>query len=352
LRGKYFNYYLLSFFNKERPVNNGQLIHVFHAKRTPSMFYLIEKNKWHHGFNLAKHFKRNHLEKMIQTLAQKQWLRAKDKGYLLTDSGEKAYLSFFNERYYPHDLQTFSYISVRNPFFSRLQLFVQVFSELSYKNAHYSPVIKHPHHQENVRQLFLQFEGKTERVFQQWLKEQSFLFKKLPASHADILASQLSGHDIVGETQTQLAQALNMNSIEYNFYQQSLIEELIELILNHKKKTPIINSIFKQIHKETNYGLSQSTYQSYLLLREGYTIEAIASRRGVKANTVREHILEMAFVFHDFPYRNFVPETLYKALNQGFETTKDYDYRQALEENNEMEFMHFRLVELERMRTL
>jgi len=314
------------------------------------MFYLMEKKQWHHGFLLAKHLKRDRLETIIQSLANKQWLTAKDKGYLLTPRGEEACSSYFDNHYYPKPLQSFSYTSARSPFWSRLQLFVQVFSELSYKNTHFAPVIKHPHHQENVRQLFSEFKGKTEEVFQQWLKEQGFLFNNLLAEHADILASQLSGHEVVGETQTKLAQELEMDNLEYYLFQQSLIEELIELILAHKDKVPITARIFEQVHKEANYGLSGSTYQSFQLLTEGHTIAAIARKRGVKVNTVREHILEMAFVFQDFPYKKFVPKSLYQALNQGFKTVEDYNYQQAFEEHEAMEFMHFRLVELERMR--
>jgi len=352
LQGTYFSYYLLSFFNKKQPVNSGQIIHVFQGKRTPSMFYLIEKNKWHHGFMLAKGLERDRLETIIQSLAKKQWLKAQDKGYLLTALGEEAGSTYFDNHYYPKALQSFSYTSARSPFWSRLQLFVQVFSELSYKNTHYAPIIKHPHHQENVRQLFSEFKGKTEEVFQQWLKEQGFLFNNLPSEHADILASQLSGHQVVGETQTKLAKELDMANLEYYLYQQTLIEELIGLILNYEEKVPIMSQIFKQVHKEANYGLSGSTYQSFQLLTEGHTIAAIAQKRGVKVNTVREHILEMAFVFREFPYEEFVPKSLYKSLNQGFKTVENYNYQQAFEENEEMEFMHFRLVELERMRAL
>ena len=59
----------------------------------------------------------------------------------------------------------------------------------------------------------------------------------------------------------------------------------------------------------------------------------------------------MSFVLYDFPYPAFVPETLYQDLNRAFEKNEDYSYKEAKNDFENLEFIYYRLVELERMRT-
>lgn len=343
-------YYLLSYFRKERATSLSQILHVFHAKRTPSMFYMIEVNHWHHGFSYDSTMKRETLKRIIQTLLQKKSIKEESKGYVLTDAGAERHDTYFKDHYYPQQIQSFQNANVRQPFWSRLQLFVQVFSELSYQNVAYTPVIKHPHHQENVRQLFQQFPDKNEKLLDQWFYEQQFLFSKLEVQQANVLASQLTGHAVIGKTNAQVAETLEMTRNEFYFYQQDVIERLIQLIQNYQSKLNLMPVILNQLHQETNIGLSMSTKTTYELIKQGHDMQQIARLRSIKENTVREHILEMAFIFPNFPYRQFIPKKFYKQLHQQFKHKKDYNYRQAMAENEALEFMHFRLVELERMR--
>lgn len=350
MNDEYTQFYILSFFNKEKITSVSQILHIFHAKRTPSMFYVIEINDWHHGFALTSTVNRDDLEKTIQILLQKRCIIEKGKGYILTSIGKQECSAYFKSHYFPQKIKTFINANVRQSFWNRLQLFIQVFSELSYKNAQYTPVIKHPHHQESVRQLFQQFPTERDEIFSKWVAEQSFLFEKLEINQANVLASQLTGHGVIGGTASQIATELQMMPREFYFYLQDAIEILLQVIRDHEATVSLTAAILKQVDQEENFGLSASTRQTYELIKKGETIEQIARRRSIKENTVYEHILEMAFIFRNFPSNNFIPENIYTYLHKRFDEKKDYDYRQAMEENDAIKFMHFRLVELERMR--
>ena len=348
--GEYWLYYILSYFNQKRKVNISQLLHVFHAKRTPSMFYIIEINHWHHGFSISKKITRNDLQQTIHLLLQKQYLQAEKNGYLLTNRGEEAYRLYFKKHYYPKNIKTFTNTKVWLPFWNRLQLFTQVFSELSYKNPQYIPIIKHPYHQENIRLLFQKYQDKKGALLKQWVEEQQLLFEHLEEEQADVLASLLTGHNIIGVTKAQITEKLQMESLEFDFFLQDVIEAVIYIVNEKPAQLALTNLLLEQLYQETNWGLSASTSDTYQLLEKGYNIRKIANMRSIKENTVREHILEMAFVFNDFPYQNFIPKDTYQHLNQRFEEEKTYHYRQAMQEKEGLEFMHYRLVELERMR--
>ena len=65
-----FSFYILSYFDLKRLTNISQLLHVFHGKRTPSMFYRMEKNRWHSGFQLSTSIQIEHLEKIVNILKE------------------------------------------------------------------------------------------------------------------------------------------------------------------------------------------------------------------------------------------------------------------------------------------
>ncbi len=350
MRGEYWFYYILSYFNQERPVTTSQLLHVFQGKRTPSMFYMMEANQWHHGFSYNTSITRQDLQQTLQLLLQKQYLQEEKKGYLLTNKGAEECHLYFETHYYPQNIKTFTYTNVRLPFWNQLQLFTQVFSEFSYHNTQYVPVIKHPYYQENIRLLFQGQKDKKETLLKQWSGEQQFLFERLEEKQANVLANLLTGHHILGETKAQIAEKLQMELLAFDFYLQDILETVITLVQKNSSPLVLLNMILKQLHLATNLGLSASTKDTYQLLKKGYTIPKIANVRSIKENTVREHILEMAFVFNNFPYQSFVPTPIYQYLNKRFEEEENYHYRQAMQEKETLEFMHYRLVELERMR--
>ena len=342
-------YYILSLFHSQRATSSSQLLHTFQGKRTPSMFYLVERNGWHHAFARFNNSSDKEIEKILEGLFQKGLISQIDKGFILTEKGQLISNEFFENRYYPR-ASSFATVNIWKAFWDRYQLFVQTFSEMSYKNNRYVPIIKSPQHQENVRLLFQQFHHDKELLLKNWIKEQHFLFEHLDESRANVLMEQLTGHERVGETKGQIQRQLDMEVLEYSFYHQDTIEELLNIIQQHPEELAISYAILNQLQVETNYGLSVSTRASFQLLGEGYSISDIANIRRLKENTVREHILELAFVLFDFPFKAFIPEKVYQDLKQAFEKNEDYSYKEAKSEFKDIEFMYYRLVELERMR--
>lgn len=351
MQENYFNYYILSYFKVEKVTRISQILHVLRGKRTPSMFYLTEISHWHHGFLTDNRIERGELEKIIKSFSNNNLLLQKEKGYLLTAEGKERLVEYFAGRYYPNKIKCFSNLSLRNPYWDRLQLFTQVFSEYSYENSKYIPTIKNPAHQENVKQLFRAVDGNIDFILNQWMKEQECLFAQMDELKADVLVNLLTGHKKIGKTQGQIAKELKMEVDEFSFYLRDVLEELIQSIKENRKEFPMLYEILKQTNEEVFLGLSQSTYQSYQMLQQGANIHQVASYRNIKENTVKEHILEMAFILEIFPVQNFMSEQIYEYLNQQFEKQEDYSFKQAVTSNKAIEFYQFRLVELERMRS-
>ena len=350
MEDEYLQFYILSYFDLKKVTTVSQIIHVFHAKRTPSMFYLVEVNGWHHGFSLTNKMTREQLSRSVRYLAENSYLIEKEKGYILTNKGYQSCREYFESHRYPQNIKSFANAKIRVPFWDRYQLFTQVFSEYSYQNIKYIPIVKHPLHQENVRQLFHQFNSNKEQLLKQWCTEQRLLLEQMDGQLADALVNQLTGHESIGKTRAQLADDYQMTSWEFVFYFMDAIEEMIQFIQKNKDELLLNREILKVLHQETYLGLSASTFNTYKLLKKGLSLSEIATQRSIKINTVREHILEMAFTFEKFPYQRFVPSRIYKSLRHGFDEVENFSYQYAANEINQLEFMHYRLVELERLR--
>lgn len=351
MREKYFDYYILSYFNLQKITKLSQILHVLRGKRTASMFYLTEVNHWHHGFSIEKRIEKTDLKKIIHMFLQKNLLMKKEEGYLLTNKGKDQLTTYFDEHYFPKTTE-FSNLSLYRLFWERIQLFTQVFSEYSYQNTQYVPIIKNPIHQENIRKLFSTGKKNIDGFFNQWVEEQNLVFQTMDTEKSDILANILTGHNEVGKTRTQIAKELAMGEYEFNFYLRDLLEEVLEIIKSNRKQYPLNYEIVMQLNEEVFLGLSQSTYQTYRMLKQGLSITQIARKRQLKESTVKEHILELAFIIKGFPVQAFVSDKLYTDLYKEFQNHSDYRFKQAVLDFEGLEFYQFRLVELERMRSV
>lgn len=346
---EYFHYFLLSLFNQETPSKASQLIHVLHGRRTPSMLFKVEQEKLYPAFGLFKSLTKDQLNQYLKTLTVKTLIDGSDKeGYKLSPNGKKALDHFFTEKTYPSKVESLETATFRIPFFYQFQLVAQIFSEVTYRNKYYSPAIKDPTHQVAVKEWLASLQEPMSDLSAQWAKELVSLLETLSEVDALVLVGKLTGHDLVGQTNRQLADELSLDSIELYILLDQAIEQLIRAIEN--SQCELFKSFLKQIKKDHYYGLSKSTYFTALYIQKEQTIEEIAFKRKLKLNTIREHILEIALVQRTFNFKPFIPDDIYFKLNQTFEKNPELTYPQAKNENESLQFMWYRLVEIERIR--
>ena len=346
----YFSYYLLTYFQTDKEVSISQVLHTLRGKKTPSMYYLTEINQWHHGFSIAKRIEEKDIKNIVEAAYQEKWLRKKEKGFLLTPLGKEIIEEYFESHYYPEFIHSFNNIDVYGAFWERLQLFSQVFSEYSYYNMNYTAVIKNPQHQEKIRLLFQTSLRNKSSALKDWTTEQYFIFEKLPEEKANLLANSLTGHEVIGKTRNQLADEFKMEKNELNFYLRDSLAEIIQLIQKYPNNLVITNKLLENTQKDYYFSMSESTYRTFEMLKNGKEISEIARFRRIKKNTVKEHLLEIAFVLDRFPTKAFVPKEIYGFLSKRFQERPFYSYREAVTDLKNLEFYHYRLVELERMR--
>lgn len=345
---EYFLHYLTSLFKEKEPLKLAQLIHVFQGRRTPSMLYIVEK---HHLFSAFEHLPqltRDQLKHCLDRLVERKWVRIEGEEYYLTSNGREHITNYFVSHSYPSAITSLQYAKARQPFWERFQLVSQVFSEKRYKNTDYSPVVKHPSHQDGVK-IWLHEQGQELiEVTDQWIEEVTKVFEQLGDPCATFLALQLAGHGQTGQTRRQVAEAYNYTLYESSYYLENALEQMLQFI--QKGDFPLLGSLLKDIQKETHRGLTASTYQTALYLTKGFSLQEIARERQLKVSTIHEHLLEIAFIQPHFSYEKYVPKKMYKELQEIFAQELWRPYREVKEMISDLPFLFYRLVQLERMR--
>jgi len=350
VKDDYFFYFILSLFKENSGTNSGQIENVLRGRKTPTILYLTEKNKWFPAYNLFPKVERNDIDKCIEILHTNGWIKYIDKKFNLTINGRSVLRDYFKNHAYPSSIDKISSRKIRKNFFEKYQFLTQIFSEMKYNNKQYSPISKSPKLQIWVKHFLKKVSSKINHkslIEDVWIEENIKIFSKLSESSSYLLSKLLTGHKVLGYTFNQLIRDNNWSRLEFYILLQNAIEELMKVI--HLEEVVVLNEVLNSAQKDNYYGLSKSAFQTAVYIGQNYPIQTIASKRGLKSNTIKEHILEISFIQKDFDFRVYIPDTIYYQLNRLFEE-RELAYKEANQILDGLEFMHFRLVELERLR--
>ena len=97
-----------------------------------------------------------------------------------------------------------------------------------------------------------------------------------------------------------------------------------------------------------NSPLSQSANQTLLLYQQGMSISQIAQKRGIKANTVREHLLEAAIVYPEsIDWDRALPVSIRTQLAERYQgKIVDWQFDPEIVPGGPAAFYYFRLYQL------
>lgn len=335
--------FILANFSTEQGLKVSQLIHILNGKRTPSVFYMTVRKNLCSVYGLFPYLKRNQLKLIVDRLKKDEKLCEHDDGLYLTSKGRKEIQKFKEEYYYPHFIDSFKYTMLRNPLWQHIQLFSQIASYWSYQEQQFTPLIRDEKVQENVREILSRYRDEFK---DNWVAEQYAIFSACQSSEADFLIRGLSGFRSWGDTFVEMSADQKGGPWETHLKQQDFIDHYIQLAqeLNLTFHQRIIDWVFQTY----SAGLSPSTYQSIQMISQGFSLRQIASMRHLKLNTIREHVLEAAFVHPQYSYSRLIDERTYQSLQQLFQDNEQLRYRDAKEHLPDLVFMDFRLVEMER----
>ncbi|WP_018658653.1 helix-turn-helix domain-containing protein [Allofustis seminis] len=339
--------YILSFFN-ENVLKSNQLIHIFQGKRTPSILYRVEIQQLHPLFNLYPLVKKDALDGLFLKFERKNWIEQHEKGYRLMSEGTQITHAFCNQEKIYH-VSHLRWNSYWHHFFEYWQFLTQIFSEASFANIRYRPVVTNHFIQEWVKRWLHLQQGTVHENSPQWQEELRHILSHLEETEANFISMHLSGHERIGWIRTQIMHELNEPLDKYAIYLNATVQKMMNII-NYSTALPLHKNFLDNLKLLYYNGLSKSTWESLKYLQHNQSFFEVAKIRRIKVGTIYEHLLEAALIDPEFEFDCYIrPEVKYKII-QILQERPLLGFKSLKMEVPEVLFMEYRLVQLEQLR--
>lgn len=341
------SHYLISQLTENSQVTARQLHLISQGRRTASVLFNIEKNRLFSIYSLFQHWTSNDWNKVVQFFEQNNWISLDGEIIRLTEKGLSIKEAFKEEHPYLVPINSLKYAKTREDMWVRFIFINQIVSEYRYNNAHYNPYVKTIVEQQQTKKWLKKQGPSLDVLSDKWIKEVFTFLNTLSDQHASICTDLLVGHKQTGLTKRQVMEKYKLSDTHLSILLMHMMEELRCF---SKGNSPLLWDLFLTVHKETDFGLSNSTYQTFKMLEDGKTILQVGRMRKLKESTIKDHIIEIVLVIKWQGYKRFIPPRDYQAIHEMFDARPDLLYSEARSVREDLEFFWFRLIEIERMR--
>lgn len=335
------DYFILALFAHGYKVRPTTLFQLLKGRRTVSVLiygYLYDSLSY---LGIFPELKEDAFQKIMNELASKKCLQTfSDDEVQITEAGLiLAQKKLTLLRNYPLDNYRFGRVDQET---WRLLLFsVQVVSERSYKNSQYLPIETTPLYTIPLKR-WLHGARQQPDFVAAYQQEWHFLLHKVGNHTAEQIVRQFSGHELLGETIQQVSEQR-----AYGLLEKHLQHRIFTLIEAYQSNCPWLWSL---IEPNLERSRNQSMLKTKQSLDQGLSFGEIVQRRGVKASTIQDHLLELALIQADFPFQMFLEPNSRAFLAELSTDYRTWRYRELRGKFNELDYFTFRLYQLQRKR--
>jgi uncharacterized protein YpbB len=250
---------------------------------------------------------RGGFERLASKLHESQLIaELEPERYVLTEEGHSRLSEFFKQKPFPASLNGWLYGSSVENLWKRISLLVQVLSHYIRAEQKYYPVQREREVQRWIKSFLSEPSAPLNDLNQLLFSELISLVKQETfPDNPEILICRLTGGDYIGLTRGQAADKFNLNEDEYWFRFLNLLHYMVNEVNDHKSSYPLLYSMMSDLVPEIS--LTQSSEETYKLLKRGFNIKHIAEIRRLKESTIEDHIVEIALNDKGFSIEEFVP---------------------------------------------
>ena len=292
---------LLKIFSK---LNNDRTIsaayHLLRGKRSGQTIQDVGIFKLHEFFCLLPKLSRKKFDIEVDKMMEEGFLIINDDNghFSMTAKGLEKGIEDL-----PCTFYSWNYRGNEHIFFGRLSLVIQALSYQSSNTKQFIPIQRDEQIQHFARAFLLQNKYQAGHLQQELFREITESIEILPISllQKELLINRLTGNHMPGLTWQQLAFDANMSEMDVQLlYISALHNWLLEIPNNHTYLGQIAENI------QVDIVLTESTFQTVKLFKQGHSISEIAALRSLKESTIEDHIVEYAMNETTFPFENFV----------------------------------------------
>lgn len=275
----------------KRSIQTVQDAHIYQLKK----FYGINRSLQKRDFDME-----------VNTLVSEQLLNLDEAMCCSVTAKGDDWLKEHDEVLNFDDFDGLHYHAASPVFSERLLLLIQTLSNSC--NNHYSfiPVIDKTPILHWVKIVFKQLKQNKESYSNQLHHDLHKLLNTFSDEEASIYVDRFSGYNHYGKSKDQLAKDFQKDKLDIPFIIERMNHSMLNKIFMEAHALPAIGLLIKDLRNKQF--ITNSARKTYQLLLENTSVNWISKIRGLKENTVYDHVVEVALFTHDFPIEQYVPE--------------------------------------------
>lgn len=194
----------------------------------------------------------------------------------------------------------------------RLSLLTQVASNITFQETKYIPIQKNID-VHNWLKNFLSYSSiPKQKLGEVLFSELVDCLEQARDINPAILVFRLTGYQQIGLTSAQTAKMLNVDSIQYHLEFINILHFLIQTVEEKPSHFSVLSSLL--VNLEQRDSLTLSSRKTWTLLKQGFSLDEIASFRNLKISTIEDHLVEFALNVKDFSINMFVEEEVQEKI--------------------------------------
>ncbi|WP_421379317.1 helix-turn-helix domain-containing protein [Bacillus salacetis] len=306
--------YCLKKINGERTIFS--IFHLLKGKRSSQTIQDAHLYSLTQLFYTYPIMKRSSFEQMASNLHEKKLIAEfEPERYTLTEEGHDQLVDFFKENLFPASLNGWLYGSSVEAFWKRISLLVQVLSHYIRAEQKYYPIQRERDVQRWIKTFLYEPPAPLKELNHLLYTELISLVKQdeFP-DDPEILICRLTGGEYIGLTRGQAADKFGLKEDEYWYRFLNVLHYMVNEVTERKSTFPLLYSLMSDLVPEIS--LTQSSVETYKMLKRGFDIKKIAEIRRLKESTIEDHVVEIALNDNQFSIEGFVPPDDIKSIIQ------------------------------------
>ncbi|WP_018934504.1 helix-turn-helix domain-containing protein [Gracilibacillus lacisalsi] len=199
-------------------------------------------------------------------------------------------------------------------FSKNLLLFIQTLTHIHRKNPRFIPIIEDVESQQFVKKVWnKQHELGTATILKYLYQDLTMILENFPDDHAAAFVDSLTSLKKVGLSRYQIAKKYYITTHDVYLSFMNIIHAICKAI-ETEDNFRFLPQLYP-VH-QTNKLLSDSTNQTFYYLKQGLSIDEIANVRNLKENTIKDHIVEIAYIYQELNWPAYITEQDYRLIRE------------------------------------
>lgn len=269
-------------------------------------------------YGIYKSLPREEYNQFVNDLAKEQLIKNDENQHLfITSHGENMLIELHGKLapYFAFDGMRFYEVSY--PFSKHLILFIQIITHIHVKKTNFIPIIEDRSIQQFVKKVWSVHKNNSTTLLTLIYRDLDKVLQFFPDVYSALFVDQLTTSKQIGLSKYQLSTKYNINPHDCYLFFMNTIHYICFKIEDGEAFQFLANLYPNQAKYRI---LSDSARKTLYYLNEGFVLEKIAAKRHLKENTIKDHIVEIAYINKTLEWKRYITKQEYDIITEKINT--------------------------------